>query len=73
MLFDPISAEIPHVTYMSRVLEKVWADSDKASDVSVAFAISVCQTLLNPDSETIQIKEKSLKRKLKKNLVYSAI
>ena len=55
---------------MSRILEKVWADSDKASDMFVAFAVSVCQTLLNPRSETIQIKEEVLKRRLKKNIVY---
>jgi hypothetical protein len=36
----------------------------------VAFAVNVCQTLLNPRSETIQIKEEVLKRRLKKNMVY---
>jgi hypothetical protein len=71
-LFAPISDENPNETYMSRILEKVWSDSDKASDISVAFAISVCETLLSPDSGTIQIKEEVLKRRLKRNLVYFA-
>ena len=58
---------------MSRILEKVWADPDKASNVSIAFAISVCEELLNPDNESIQIKEEVLKNKLKKNQVRFAI
>jgi len=58
---------------MSRILEKVWADSDKATDMSIAFAVSVSQALLNPNSGTIKIKEEVLERNLKKNLVCFAI
>jgi len=58
---------------MSRILEKVWADSDKATEISVAFAVSICQALLDPDSGTIKIKEDVLERNLKKNLVCFAI
>ena len=57
-LFEPISEDDDQVTYMTRILERVWADSDRASNVSVAFAISVCEELLNPDNESIQIKKK---------------
>lgn len=70
---DPVSDEENQVTYMSRILEKVWTDSDKASNVSIAFAISVCEELLNPENESIQITEEVLKYKLKKNLVCFAI
>jgi hypothetical protein len=72
-LFEPISEHDDQVTYMSRILEKVWADSDKASDVSIAFAISICEELLNPNNESIQITEEVLKNKLKKNHVRFAI
>ena len=58
---------------MGKILEKVWTDSDKASDASVAFAISVCEELLNSDNESIQITGDVLKYKLKKNLVRFAI
>jgi hypothetical protein len=58
---------------MSRILEKVWADSDKATEISVAFAVSISQALLDPDSGTIKIKEDVLERNLKKNLVCFAI
>jgi hypothetical protein len=69
-LFEPISnQEDSQVTYMSRILEKVWSDASKASDVSVAFAVSVCESILSPNIESIQIKEEILKQKLKKNEV----
>ena len=58
---------------MSRILEKVWADSDKATEISVAFAVSISQALLDPDSGTIKIKEDVLERNFKKNLVCFAI
>jgi hypothetical protein len=69
-LFEPISEDDDQVTYMSRILEKIWMDSDRASDTSIAFAISVCEELLNPDNESIQIKEEVLKYKLRKNQVH---
>ena len=69
-LFEPISnQEDSQVTYMSRILEKVWSDTSKASDVLVAFAVSVCESILSPNIESIQIKEEILKQKLKKNEV----
>lgn len=68
-LFKSISTSEPEVTYMSRILEKVFPDSEKASDTSIAFAISVCEALLSPRSENIQINEETLKTKLRKNLV----
>jgi hypothetical protein len=70
---DPYSEEDNKITYMSKILEKVWTNSDKASNSSVAFAIGVCEELLNPDNESIQITGDVLKYKLKKNLVRFAI
>jgi hypothetical protein len=72
-LFEPISDNDPQVTYMSRILEKVWSDANKASDVSVAFAVSVCESILSPNIESIQIREEILKQKLQKNKVCSTI
>ena len=41
-LFEPISnQEDSQVTYMSRILEKVWSDADNVSGISVAFAVSI--------------------------------
>ena len=68
-LFEPISKDDDQVTYMSRILKKVWTDSDRASNASIAFAISVCEELLNSGKESIQITEEVLKYKLRKNQV----
>lgn len=54
---------------MSRILERVWTDDEKASDTSIAFAISVCEAILDPKNESIQINEESLESKIQKNLV----
>lgn len=68
-LFEPLSSLEPDITYMSKILEKVWADPDKVTNISIAFAISVCDLLLNPKNQNIQINEDALKATLKKNLV----
>jgi hypothetical protein len=68
-LFEPLSLLDPNITYMSKILEKVWADPDKVTNISIAFAISVCDLFLNPKSQNIQINEDTLKATLKKNLV----
>lgn len=68
-LFSHISEEDKQVTYMSKILEKVWSDADKASETSIAFAISICEAILNPNNESIQIKEEVLRKKLRKNKV----
>ena len=68
-LFEPISKDDDQVTYMSKILEKVWTDFNRTSNASIAFAISVCEELLNSDKESIQITEEVLKYKLRKNQV----
>jgi hypothetical protein len=55
-------------TYMSRILEKVWPKADY-SDELIAFAISICQTILNPANEAIQINEGIMKELIKENKV----
>lgn len=53
---------------MARILEKVWPKGD-ASDEQVAFAIAVCQTVLDPNNESISINETLIKSKVEKNKV----
>ncbi|HEX7869523.1 MAG TPA: hypothetical protein VF455_05350 [Chryseobacterium sp.] len=52
---------------LARILEKVWPKGD-SSEEQLAFAITVCQTVLNPNNDTIVIKD-ILKRKVEKNKV----
>jgi len=55
-------------TYMSRILKKVFSCL-KCSEEHSAFAISVCESFLNPDYESIQINETIIKDHLLKNKV----
>ena len=53
---------------MTQILEKVWLDSNKIQNMHVAYAISVCKTLLNPSIDGIQITS-SIEKKIKRNIV----
>ena len=66
-LFTTIKADIQTI-YMSRVLKKVWPDVSKALDTHIAYAISVCKTLLDPSINGIQIIS-SIESKIKRNMV----
>jgi hypothetical protein len=68
-LFSPIDKSNPDVTYMSRILERIWNDVDKAPLLHIAYAISTCETVLNPKVEGISISEKIIKERTKVNLV----
>lgn len=58
-----------HETYMSRIIDKVWKDKRNASKMQIAFAMSICQTLLNPNNLVIQINEDQIKSLCMKNYV----
>jgi hypothetical protein len=55
-LFKPINDNIKDL-YISRILGKVWNDYSNAPMLHVAFAISVCYTILNSEIEHIIIDE----------------
>lgn len=56
------------ITYMARILEKLWPKG-QASQELIAFAMSVCETILNPDNDVIQINEGVIKQELIRNKV----
>lgn len=56
------------VSPITRILEKVWP-STKPSEEQMAFAITVCQTILNPNNESILINASLIKSKVEKNKV----
>jgi hypothetical protein len=64
---DPTSSN-PE-TFMSKILSRLWKDKKKVPKIQLAFAISVCVTILDPKSLDIQIKELAIKPKLEKYLV----
>lgn len=55
-------------TYMEQILQKIWP-SGEATNYQIAFAISVCQAVLNPNNNTLSVSEDIVKRELAKNLV----
>ena len=65
-LFENIRNE--EVTFMTRILEKVWPKTEVFEELS-AFAISICQIMLNPKNETIQINEMNMKKRIIRNKV----
>ena len=55
-LFKPLKENMKD-TYMTQILGKVWSDYDNAPIQHVAYAISVCYTILNPAIGHITIDE----------------
>ena len=67
-LFQPM-AEGSIVSYMARILERVWPKAGTSSQTLMAYAISVCQILLNPDNNHIKITKKIIRKRFLINLV----
>jgi hypothetical protein len=54
---------------MSKIVKKLHKENKSPSKTQIAYAISICETYLSPESHTIQINEGSTKSKITKNLV----
>ena len=61
------------VSFILRIIERVFIDSKKTTDVLVAYAMSVCDSFLDPSSESIQVTESMVKNKIEEYLVSFAI
>ena len=57
-------------SYSARILEKIWPKSD-CSEVLLAFAIAICETIFNPSNDVIQINETIMKPAITINKVSS--
>jgi hypothetical protein len=56
-------------TYMTRIIDKVWASKKHTPKIHIAYAISVCEFLLNPSNQKVQVSEASIKFNISKYLV----
>ena len=55
---------------MSEIVNKARkGNKKKATKIQIAFAMSICETLLDPSNVHIQVNEEILKEKLEINLV----
>jgi len=66
-LFKPISGT--GVTYINRILSRVWRNLRNAPKIQIAFGMSICEILLDPESDNIIMTEAILKNRIEINLV----
>ena len=66
--FRPMS-EYTNISYMDWILERIWSDSSVPSQTQMAYAISVCQILLNLNDKHIKITKKIIKKRFRRNLI----
>lgn len=60
-------------TYMTKIIDKIWKNKKDAPKIQIAYAISVCETMLDPSNYRIQMSEHFVKARIFKNLVSSKI
>src|SRR5581483_2107465 len=68
LLFKKTNDEDPE-TYMTKIINKIWKHKKDVPKIQIAYAISVCETILNPKILRIQISEQFVKPKILKYLV----
>ena len=54
---------------MTKIIERLWQERRNAPKIQIAFAISICQTYLDPTNQIIQMNEHVMKPKILKNMV----
>jgi len=55
-------------TYMTQILKKIWPSGDALSE-KIAYAIAMCQTMLDPNYEKITMSDTAVKNRAARNLV----
>jgi hypothetical protein len=56
-------------TYINRILSRVWKNLRNIPKLQIAFAISICEILLDPDTDNIVMNETTLQNRIRANLV----
>ncbi|UZO16220.1 uncharacterized protein OCT59_007609 [Rhizophagus irregularis] len=56
------------MTYMSLIIDKLRKENKNPSKTQIAYAISICETYLNPNNQNIQMSESIMKSKIINNL-----
>ncbi|UZO21735.1 uncharacterized protein OCT59_014122 [Rhizophagus irregularis] len=67
ILFKKVKDGQP-TTYMSLIIDKLRKDNKNPSKTQIAYAISICETYLNPNNQNIQMSESIMKSKIINNL-----
>src|SRR5205814_1899856 len=66
-LFKKIVVEEP-TTFMSKILDRLFPSKKSTPKIYVAYAISVCEYILNPSNQQIQVSESAIKFLISKYL-----
>ncbi|CAB4412316.1 unnamed protein product [Rhizophagus irregularis] len=66
-LFKKVKDRQP-MTYMSLIIDKLRKENKNPSKTQIAYAISICETYLNPNNQNIQMSESIMKSKIINNL-----
>ncbi|GET02934.1 hypothetical protein GLOIN_2v1883439 [Rhizophagus clarus] len=56
-------------TYMSLIIDKLRKENKNPSKTQIAYAISICETYLNPNNQNIKMSESIMKSKIINNLI----
>lgn len=56
-------------TYMSKIIGIIWKEKKNAPKMQVAYVISICETILNPENTIVQINEETIKKVIIKHYV----
>lgn len=67
-LFDPVEQRSEE-TWVGNVMKKIWSDISKVSAEKVAFVVTICEFMLNPQIESIRFDDEYLSAKLEENRV----
>ncbi|UZN99338.1 uncharacterized protein OCT59_000616 [Rhizophagus irregularis] len=66
-LFKKVKDRQP-TTYMSLIIDKLQKENKNPSKTQIVYAISICETYLNPNNQNIQMSESIMKSKIINNL-----
>ncbi|UZO07822.1 uncharacterized protein OCT59_028094 [Rhizophagus irregularis] len=67
-LFKKVKDGGQPTTYMSLIIDKLRKENKNPSKTQIAYAISICETYLNPNNQNIQMSESIMKSKIINNL-----
>lgn len=56
-------------TWCGKIIQETWPDVEKVSDEQIAFAVTLCESFLNPKNEALKNDSKYLSKRLKRNKV----
>jgi len=54
---------------MSKIIGIIWKEKKNAPKMQVAYVISICETILNPENTIVQINEETIKKVIIKHYV----